>query len=442
MNDYLFTAEFSICRVASPSGLRARFSELKGGLRFLHLGFKHAVKKIPTVHAFTLAFGLSFVFMSDSSLRAASPTFIEAAANGKRLLHFFPNPLQGDPDLIVESGNKSVLFMGEKEITTYDGSKTVLVVDDSDVRHSAAGLVLATFDGEDIVHGRRGKVVAYYHHPEICPKNGASALYRVNGPELTKSQLTAVLYTLKPEIFVLTDEEKAAQRAEITKNQAEAEALARRDPIVGKWQVLNGHGPVDKIDAGDILFGPKKGEAYPVTFDYTGAGGPSWSGVAMFKMVDGDPIVFAAYGTPKTVGMCIYEINGGTLSGKWYPWYIDGDAKNVGTEELKGPESLDGEFTISSAKAPSTGAAYAGTVSIKPEEIVGSGDKQKPYLVTWTFGTTKVQGFGIRTGKYLIVSSGSGADVILAKFKLQNGTFSGDWFKLGSKEMGGTAAMN
>jgi len=165
--------------------------------------------------------------------------------------------------------------------------------------------------------------------------------------------------------------------------------------------------------------------------------------VAVFKSLPGgDNVVFAAYGTPKTVGLCLYEIKEGSLSGTWYPWYIDGNPKNLGTEELKGPATLDGEFTIVASKAPSTGAAYAGTVTIKPEQIVGAGDQEKPYLVTWNFGATKVQGFGIRTGNYLIVSSGAGPDVNLAKFKLHNGTFAGDWFKLGSKEMGGTAAMN
>ena len=76
------------------------------------------------------------------------------------------------------------------------------------------------------------------------------------------------------------------------------------------------------------------------------------------------------------------------MSDKWYPWSIGGKANNVGTEEPKGPESLDSESAITSAKAPTTGRAYTGTVSIKPEEVVGSDDKQKPYLITWNFGTS------------------------------------------------------
>lgn len=386
--------------------------------------------------------GASLVVLFSRSLWAATPTFIEA--DGKRLLHFFPE-LSGDLELTSDVTNKTALWIGKNEILNGADRKTVLVVDDADVRHTSNGLVLASFDAnEEMVHGRRGKTIIYYHHPDICPKFGGKTMYIVNGPQLSKTQLVAVLYSLKPELFTLTDEEKAAQQKEIAANAAEADRLAKLDPIPRKWQVLNGHGPVEHTGAGDITFAPRKGDAYPVTYDYSADGGPKWAGVAVVKMINNDPVVFAAYGTPKTVGLCVYEIKGGTLSGKWYPWYIDGDAKNVGTEELKGPESLDGEFAIVSAKAPSTGAAYTGTVTIKPQEIVGAGDKEQPYLVTWTFGTTKVEGFGIRTGDFLFVSSGAGPDVNIAKYKLENGgaTFHGDWFKLGSKEMGGTAAMN
>ena len=369
---------------------------------------------------------LSLFLMIDTSLRSASLTLIDAEPSGKRVLTVDPDPGKSYQEVTVEATRKTSVFISGNDLLNPANMKTMLVVDDNDIRPTSNGLVLATFDGEDIVHGRRGKVIINYHHPP-----------------LNKQQLVAVLYTLKPELFRLTDEEIGAQKKEIAENSAEANRRAKMDPVVGKWELLNGHGPVAKVNAGDITFGAKKGDAYPVTFDHTKDGGPSWNGVAAFKLLNGDPIIFAAYGTPKTIGLCVYEIDGGKLSGKWYPWSIDGDAKNSGTEELKGPESLDGDFTIVSAKAPNTGAAYSGTVTIKPLEIVGAGDSEKPYQVTWVFGATKVQGIGIRTDKYLIVSSGAGPDVHIAKFKFQNGgaTFSGDWFKLGSSEMGGTAAM-
>ena len=54
----------------------------------------------------------------------------------------------------------------------------------------------------------------------------------------------------------------------------------------------------------------------------------------------GEQSIWAAYGTPKTVAMCVYDIKGGSLTGTWYPWYADGDPKNTGSETLTGPETL------------------------------------------------------------------------------------------------------
>ena len=54
----------------------------------------------------------------------------------------------------------------------------------------------------------------------------------------------------------------------------------------------------------------------------------------------------------------------------------------------------------------------------------------------------ETSGIGVRSGDQLYVASGAAADINIAKFKINNGSFSGDFFKLGAKEMGSTAAMN
>jgi hypothetical protein len=243
-------------------------------------------------------------------------------------------------------------------------------------------------------------------------------------------------------MFKLSDDEINAQKKAMKEAGAEEDRLAKMDQVAGKWTMLNSHGPVEKLSQGSITVSPKVTDAYPVTFDHTPSGGPTWTGVGVYKEVSGDKLFWTAYGTPKTIGLCVYEIKGGALEGKWYPWYINGDPKNVGTENLKGPETLDGEFTIVSAKAPATGAPYAGTVTIKPKKIVGAGDWAQPYDVIWTLGTLKIYGIGIRTGNFLFVSTGSGADTNIARFQIGNGTMNSDWFKLGSEEMGGSAAMH
>lgn len=381
-----------------------------------------------------------FVVLLGTSAPAKTLTIVESEPGGKRVLFVDP-----DQDLsyqeVQNSSNGKTLFYIDKENILTPKKESALVVDDKDIRRTPTGVVIATFDGEDIVHGRHGKVIMNYHHPDICPKSQANRIYTVTGPQLSKQQLVAVLYALKPELFTLTAEEEAAQKKEMSANAAEADRLATLDQLAGKWDILNGHGAVENISKGSITFTPTKNGAYPVTFDHKADGGPEWTGVAVYKDANGDKLVWVAYGTPKSIGLCVYEIDGGKLTGKWFPWYINGEAKNTGTEHLTGPQTLDGDFKIDSATAPSTGAAYTGTVTIKPIEIVGAGDDEKPYSLTWTMGSTKVEGIGIRTGKFLYVASGTGADVNIAKFKIQNGSFSGDWFKLGSNEMGGTAAM-
>lgn len=390
------------------------------------------------MHMTKLFASLSLVLLlGTTAARAFTPTLIESAPGGKRLLSL------DEKTVTPTATGKIALYIQDKDLLANIHDPAVLVVDDHDVRHTPTGVVLATFDGDDIRHGRNGKVMMNYHHPDLCPDARSNRVYTVNGPELTKQQLVAVLYLLRPEMFKLTADEEAAQKKEMAENAAESDREAAADHVAGKWMVLNASGPVEKIGKGSITFAPKTGDVYPVTLDYTGDGGPSFTGVATAgKEMSGEQPIWAAYGTPKSIGLCVYEIDGGSLDGKWYPWYGDGSAKNVGTESLAGPATLDGEYKITAAKAPATGAAYAGTVLIKPLKITGANDDAQPYLLTWTLGTVKVYGIGIRTGKRLYVASGAGADTIIARFSLHNGSFNGDFYKLGSMEQGSTAATS
>jgi hypothetical protein len=388
---------------------------------------KHALKLV-SAFALSLSLGASIV-------AASTPTFLCQEPGGKRLVK-----ISGDDIQRVSSDNIELYIRG-RDILTNIHDPAILVVDDNDVRHSATGVKLAVFDGEDIRHGTGGKVLIHYHHPALSPDFQGDRIYSIEGEALSKQQLVAALYLLKPEMFKLTDEETAAQQKAMKEAEAEAEAAAAADQVAGKWMVLNGNGPVEKIGSGSIVVAPKKGDAYSVTLDHSKNGGPQWSGVGVYSDKGGDKQFWVAYGTPKTIGLCVYDIKGDTLEGKWYPWYIDGDVKNVGTETIKGADDkLDGDYTIVSAKSPTTGAPYAGTVSIHPTTIVGSDDNTKPYLITWTMGTIKINGIGIRTKNRLFVASGSGADVLIAKYIIHNGSMTCDFYKLGAKEMGSSAS--
>jgi len=139
------------------------------------------------------------------------------------------------------------------------------VVDDDDVRPSPSGLKIAVFDGDNIRHGARvnGKVLINYHHPDLCPTSSANRIYSIEGPELTKQQLVAGLYLLKPDMFKLSDDEIAAQQKARKEAGAEEDRLAKMDQVAGKWTMLNSRGPVEKLSQGSITVGPKVTDAYP-----------------------------------------------------------------------------------------------------------------------------------------------------------------------------------
>ena len=386
-------------------------------------------------------FAISLIGCLGSVQAAAGYSWICREPGGKRLVRI------DNTEIGMESDHKTLLTIDPNNFILDRAGKRLFIVDDNDVRPGATpgGVRLAIFDGDDIRHGgvASGKVLINYRHPDLAPTSAGNRIYSIEGPALSKAQLVAGLYLLKPEMFRLTDEETAAQLAEFKKNAAEQHQRDIADQVAGKWTMLNSSGIREDVGKGLITAKAKKGEAYPMTFDFSPDGGPQWSGVGVYKYTNGDKLFWTAYGTPKTVGLCVYEIkDGGVLEGKWYPWYVDGDPKNVGTENLKGPGTLDGEFTIVSAKAPNTGAAYGGTVTIKPQTIVGTSDNAKPYLITWKLGTLVIRGIGIRSDNFLYVASGSGADVNVARFNIGNGTMNSEWFKLGSDEMGRSAAMS
>lgn len=366
---------------------------------------------------------------------AHAGSFICQEPGGKRLI-------QIDDKEVSRPGGKMEIYIDGEDILVGDiHAKATLVVSDDDIRPSAAGVIIASFDGDDLRHGRDGKVLFNYSHPDICPTSADNRIYSIEGDPLTKQQLVAGLYLLRPEWFKLSEAEAAEQQKAIKEAGEEADRQANADQVAGEWEMLNSNGPVEKTGKGTITVGEKKGDAYPVALDFTPGGGPTWNGVGVYANVSGDKLFYLAYGTPKTIGLCVYQIKGGTLEGKWYPWYLDGDAKHTGAETLAGPADLDGEFRIVSAAAPTSGAAYAGTVLIKPMNVVGASDSAKPYSLVWTIGEAKVYGIGIRSGDVLFVSSGAGPDVNVARFKIDNGSMTSDWFKLGSTEMGGSAAM-
>lgn len=369
----------------------------------------------------SLMVGLSLAAVVASNAWAQQD--IRPQPGGKRLLFVDGDTIRPEP------GGKRLLFIDGNDIRPEPGGKRLLFVDGDDVRPEPGGIRLAFIDGDDIRRAPGGKILMNYHHPDICPTFKENRIFFVDGAQLTKPQLVAVLYQLKPELFKVSAEEQDAQ-AKAMKEAGEAEdkrLAADRPP--GKWDVLSAGGTDDVKRDGKVLVSKKKGDTYLVKFEPTSGTAAAGEGVGVQQVYSADHHFWVAWGPPKTVGLCVYQIKGGTLEGKWYPWYSDGDAKNVGSENLKGPESLDGDFTITSAKSPATGAEYTGKVTIKPVEIVGSADSMKPYNVTWTIGDKTFKGVGFRAKDWLVVSCGSGDSFYIGDFIMgTNGDMIGDWY--------------
>lgn len=346
---------------------------------------------------------------------------IRPQPGGQRLLF-----VDSDGFIRPAPGGKRLLYLEGDTIRDDHGGKRLLFVDGDDVRPEPGGIRLAFIDGYDVRRRPGGKILMNYRHPDVCPTAADKRIYFVDGGKLSGPQLVGVLYLLKPELFKLSAEEEAELKKEMKEAGEAEDKRLRADRAPGKWDILAASGR-DGISGGTVTIAPKKGEAYQVKFEHKQAA--EAQGVAVQREISYDRLLWVAFGPPKTVALAVYEIKGGTLEGKWYPWYYDGDSKNSGTESLKGPENLDGEFTITAAKAPFTGAAYTGTVTIKPVEIVGAPDQEKPHNLTWTFGDKKIHGIGIKVKNFLVVCSGSGEDFYLANMILgTNGDMIGNWF--------------
>jgi hypothetical protein len=264
----------------------------------------------------------------------------------------------------------------------------------------------ATVDGADIRTGDRGKIAMNYRHPDFCPTAAENRVYRVEGAELTAAQVLAVLTVLRPKIFEVSKEE--AERQIKAYQEAEAESdKAFANVLTGKFEVLNS----SVKDWGGGLTTITKGKDGFHYIDLQLKGGKLAGIGVKSPSKEGYPELWTAFAPEGAVALAVYEIKGGKLTGKWVPINAAKDGSAVlGSESLEGPESLDGEFKITEAKAPNGGAAYAGTVTIKPfKSEENSSDLESLYTVTWNVGGVKIAGVGAKVkvaeGKYVLLAA-------------------------------------
>lgn len=132
----------------------------------------------------------------------------------------------------------------------------------------------------------------------------------------------------------------------------------------------------------------------------------------------------AAFNPAGDVGLVVYSIEGGTLTGQWVDHTTNG---YTGTEVLEGPPSLEGLFTIVSSSSPNPGeASYAGTV-----EINKNGEN---YQIRRIIGENTYEGVALLKGRKLIVGWGPGAGVIY--YNIKDNNLGGRWAIRGTPNLG------
>ncbi len=342
---------------------------------------------------------------------------VRSEPGGKRLLF-----IDGD-DIRNEPGGKRRLFIDGDTLRPEPGGKVLLYVDGNDIRPKFGGIRLAFIDGDEIRRGPGGTRLLFIDGDDIRPEPGGKRLYFIDG-KVTKMQLIAALYLLKPELFKLTAKEEAALTAAMKKAEAESDA-AMKNVTLGKFDVLNssnsdwGSGTVSTVVG-------KDGFHY-LDMKLKKA---TMAGIGMRRPGKGWDELWIAFAPEGAVAMAVYEIDEGKLTGKWVPINAAKDGKAVlGHETLEGSADLVDEYKIVSAKAPNDGAEYTGTVTLQPykPEDGNSSDLFDLYTITWNFGATKIPGVAAKVksadGKFvLLAASGTKGDFAVGHVTCESAT--------------------
>ncbi len=349
---------------------------------------------------------------------------IRPEPGGKRLLF-----VDGD-DIRPEPGGKRMLFIdADGDIRPEPGGKRLLMVDaDGDVRHEPGGVRLAFWDGTELRRTPGGPRLGLMENNDFRATPGGKRFFFVDG-KLSRIQLTAVLYLLKPEFFTLTPAETAAKQKEMAEAGAQADAAAAADYFPGEHQIITHYTDGPKKRQGSIVL-TKQGEYYGVTFK-TGDQ-PAWQGIGIkYKSQYGDEELWAAVGPEAAVSLGLYQIKGGNLTGTWLPVNAAADKSNFGFENLTGAAQLGGVYQITSGKLPNGGVAYTGALNIDP--LPGNMNSNGPtYRFRWATGTTAL---AFRVGDRMAVAAGWGADFEILRLQMNNSKgLNGDFMsKSGSK---------
>jgi hypothetical protein len=300
-----------------------------------------------------------------SCASALAATDIRDTPGGKRLLFVDGNDIRTGP------GGDRKLFIDGDSLRDGPGGKRLLFIDGDSVRAEPGGPRLLFLDGPNIRKAPGGDRLLFIDDgKDIRPEPGGDRLLFIDGAALSKSQLVAVLYVLKPELFAAAKKEPVAA----------APAAA----IEGTWTIDSALDLDGDAKPGKVTF-TKSGDQYTVVVNFQGE--DPINGIAI---VSGNE-AWLSLGSPGNPGIAKYDVKGGVLDGVWHS--IENGEPTTGTEKLAGGDKLDGKYEIAESNAG--GTKYEGTVTLS--ELTDAGgfgaDLKK---VEWKIGDISYVGAGFR----------------------------------------------
>ncbi len=129
-----------------------------------------------------------------------------------------------------------------------------------------------------------------------------------------------------------------------------------------------------------------------------------------------------AYSSNTGVGLVIYKIDGGKLSGKWFTTKTE---LEPGYENLQGPPGLNGTYQIVEAQADDMGDKYSGTLVITSNGEI--------YYLIWNLDDgSAYTGVGLLDGNYLVAAWGPEAGIM--SYDIKGNELLGHWAGIGANK--------
>lgn len=318
---------------------------------------QHAAMK-PTTSLITL----TVAFLLSSTLTAfAAPKTIRTEKGGKVVLVIDDGMIRTDP-----AANPVVLFDGPRVWSARDGKPLFFIAGDIVHAYEPEGTVVGYKDGRQLRNQPQGKETLYIDGPYVrLPNRAGGPIFWIDNNEvLDNSELFGALYVLKPEIFAMPaggpkmqpKDDPAVSPKYDAKPSAAAAGGAAKPFAGGSFTLTEFQKAAGSHTAGAATI-TQTGDVFVVELKL--ADNTTLQGVGKVHNQE----LWVALGAPNTVGLAIYEPSGDNLAGTWFN--ITGDASKFGSENLSDGKKMVGPHNITSAKAPFTGAAYAGTVTVE-----------------------------------------------------------------------------